>query len=118
MRTIIAGSRRFTVGMAVIWAVEEAKEKGIVPTIVLSGTARGIDRLGEAWAEDMGIPVERFPADWKTYGRSAGYRRNQAMANEAEALIAIWDGRSNGTRHMINIATDMGLKVHVKEITQ
>ena len=53
-------------------------------------------------------------ADWETYGKSAGYRRNVDMAESADALVALWDGVSNGTKHMINIARQKGLRVHVK----
>jgi hypothetical protein len=83
------------------------------PTVVISGTAPGADKLGEQWAKDNSIPVERYPADWNRYGLSAGYRRNEQMVDNAEALVALWDGKSRGTRHMIDIARKKGLKVFV-----
>jgi hypothetical protein len=61
----------------------------------------------------MNIPCFRFPADWDRYGKAAGYIRNETMAANAEALIALWDGRSPGTKHMIDIARKKGLKVYV-----
>jgi len=83
------------------------------PTVVISGTAWGVDKAGECWAKAHDIPIERYPADWNTFGRSAGYRRNEKMAEVAEALVAVWDGVSRGTQHMIDIAKKKGLKVLV-----
>jgi len=110
MRTIIAGSRSITDPQLVAKAVAES---GFTITSVVSGGARGIDRLGEAWATDHTIAITRFPAEWTRYGRSAGYRRNEVMAVHADALLAIWDGHSPGTRHMIDTARDHGLTVFV-----
>lgn len=92
MRTTIAGSRTITDYTQVEEAMHQARVSGITPTVVLSGTARGVDRLGEQWAAEHGIPVERYPADWGAHGRQAGCLRNIKMANEAEALVAVWDG--------------------------
>lgn len=113
MKTIIAGSRTITDHLPVRKAIAQAQAKGLVITEVVSGGARGTDTLGEQWAYYRGIPVKRFNADWDRYGRSAGYRRNEQMARYAEALVAVWDGTSPGTRHMIELARRLGLRVHV-----
>lgn len=118
MKTIIAGSRTITDYAKVCSIIEEAKIDGIVITEVVSGTAKGIDQLGERWAFFNNIPVKKFPADWDKYGRVAGIMRNQQMAEYAEALIAIWDGSSNGTRNMIQEARNRNLKVFVKVVTK
>jgi len=110
MRTIIAGSRENVTYENVTDAVISC---GFNPTVIISGTARGADQLGERFAKEHGIPVEQFPADWNKYGKSAGYRRNEQMAEHAEALVAVWDGVSRGTMHMIEIAKRKGLVVHV-----
>lgn len=110
MKTIIAGSR----GIEDIAVVEAAvAAAGWIIAEVVSGTARGVDRLGEHWAASQRIPVKRFPADWQGLGRRAGYVRNSAMADYAEALIAVWDGQSPGTRSMIALAHSKGLRVFV-----
>ena len=113
MKTIIAGGRDVTnfnhVRQAVLdvgWAITE----------VVSGGARGADTLGEKWAEMAAVPVKRFPADWDRYGKRAGYMRNEEMANYGECLIALWDGESRGTKHMIDIATRKGLTVYVYKV--
>jgi hypothetical protein len=113
MKTIIAGSRNIKSYSTVLKAI---KASGFEITEVVSGGARGIDRLGEIWGVKNDLNVERFLAQWDKYGKSAGYRRNVEMANYAEALIAIWDGESKGTKHMIDIATEKGLKVFVHRL--
>lgn len=110
MRTIIAGSRDCTDKRELLAALECC---GWTPTTVISGAARGADRLGEIWAAEANVPCERFPADWDTNGKAAGYKRNVQMADNAEALIALWDGASKGTKHTIDIAKRRGLRVHV-----
>ncbi|NKE72859.1 DUF2493 domain-containing protein [Candidatus Manganitrophus noduliformans] len=110
MRTIIAGSRTINDSLLVEQAV---RESGFRITEVLSGGARGVDCLGEEWARRNGVPVRHFPADWERYGKRAGYVRNEEMADRAEALISVWDGRSPGTGQMIEIAKRKGLKVFV-----
>jgi hypothetical protein len=110
MRVIIAGSRGITDLATVSKAVSDS---GFAVTQVVSGGARGVDKLGEIWAKNHDIPVKVYPAQWDKYGKSAGYKRNVIMADNADALVAVWDGVSRGTGHMINIARDKGLKVYV-----
>ena len=116
MRVIIAGSR----GITDIRLLDDAmRQAGLDVTEVVSGTARGVDQLGESWAEARGIPVTRFPARWERQGRSAGYRRNQTMVRYAAAdplggaLVAVWDRASRGTMHTIQLAQEQGLQVFV-----
>jgi 4-hydroxy-3-methylbut-2-enyl diphosphate reductase IspH len=80
---------------------------------VVSGTARGGDRVGEDWAYARNHKLVKFPADWQYHGLSAGYKRNEEMAEYADALVAIWDSKSKGTKHMINIAKREGLAVRI-----
>ncbi len=70
---------------------------------IVSGTARGADQLGERYAKEHNIPVKRFPADWDTHGKQAGYLRNMQMAEYADHLICYWDGKSKGTKMMLDI---------------
>ena len=80
---------------------------------VVSGTANGIDRRGEQWAAKNNIPIKQFPAEWDVYGKSAGYLRNYVMAQYADALIAIWDGKSKGTLNMINTMANLNKPIYV-----
>ena len=81
-------------------------------TEVVSGTAIGADSLGETWALQHNIPIKRFPAKWKRYGKSAGPIRNKQMAKYANALVLFWDGKSRGSANMLKIAHELELQVH------
>ncbi len=81
--------------------------------VIISGNARGADRMGELYAEARGYECRTYPADWDAHGKSAGYKRNQLMAENADALIAFYDGKSKGTGHMINIAKTKGLPTRI-----
>lgn len=108
-RTIIAGSR--VLGYA---DVCEAMDKcGWEPSLVISGGANGVDLAGERWAVERSIPVQRFPAQWAKFGRQAGYKRNLEMADNADALVAVWTGKSPGTAHMIEIAKARRLHLYI-----
>ena len=84
---------------------------------VVSGGARGADRLGELFAVERDMPCTTFTPAWGRLGKRAGYVRNEEMASYADALIAFWDGESRGTKHMIDIALREGLDVHVYRTT-
>lgn len=113
MKTIIAGSRSCTRPSALAEALLFC---GWRPTLVISGMAAGADYLGVKWAEANRVDIRRCPANWNVHGASAGYKRNVLMAEQAEALIALWDGQSKGTAHMITIARERGLRVYVHAI--
>lgn len=113
MKTIIAGSRDITEYELVVQAIAES---GFVITEIVCGMAKGVDMLGYRYAKDHRIPVKEFPADWNTHGRAAGPIRNKEMALYADALIALWDGVSKGTKNMIDLATKQGLRVYVKRV--
>lgn len=76
--------------------------------LLISGNARGADQVPYQMS---GYTVEGFPAEWDKYGKSAGYIRNQEMAERGTHLIAYWDGKSKGTGHMISLARENGCKV-------
>lgn len=108
MRTIIAGSRSIIDYTVVNLIITESK---IDITTVISGRAPGVDRLGERWAKENNIPVIAYLAEWDKLGKRAGYVRNETMAKNADALIAIWDGKSRGTKHMVDLGYKYGLEL-------
>ncbi len=117
MKTIIAGSRE---GFTYDDVVDAISKCGWEITTVVSGGCRGVDSFGEHWAQENGVPVEVFPANWSLHGKSAGPIRNREMSQASEALIALHDGTSRGTKNMIEEATKKGLRVFVyrKEVDE
>lgn len=113
MKTIIAGCRHFTNYDVLQWVMDIELPH---VTEVVSGECRGTDRMGERWAAENNIPVKGFPADWDKFGKSAGYRRNLEMAEYGDKLVAFWDCKSRGTKHMIDAANARALIVKVIKI--
>lgn len=113
MRVIIAGGR----DIMDFWLLADAiEESGFDIQTVVSGGAKGVDTMGEIFASEMNLKLNIYPADWERHGRAAGPIRNRKMAENADALIAIWDGKSRGTKNMIETARKLGLLVYVKEV--
>ena len=112
MKTIIAGSRDMTPTLEDVRTLNK-----FLASIseVVSGTARGADTFGENWAKAHKIPLKKFPAEWKKYGRAAGPIRNKQMVEYSDQLIAFIYPNSRGTANMINQAKKLGLKVHIIE---
>lgn len=113
MKVIIAGGRNIDELHIVQQAV---RMSGFAISLEVSGGAPGADTLGETVAWGLRVPVKRYPAEWNKYGKGAGMVRNEEMAKNAQALVAIWDGASRGTKHMIHIATYYGLEVYVHRV--
>ena len=113
-KVIIAGCRDFNdyelLKEKCDYFLQDEKKEDVV---IFSGHASGADALGERYAQERGFLLETYPADWKAHGRAAGPIRNAKMASVAHALIAFWDGKSRGTKNMIDTATKRGLKVAV-----
>lgn len=112
MKVIIAGSRHIidyealkTLVENTGWDIEE----------VVSGGCRGVDVMGEQWAEERGIPVRTFAADWARYGREAGELRNREMASYADGLILLWDAKSPGASCMLreSAKADIPIRHHI-----
>ena len=113
MRVIIAGSREFN-NFKLLCKVSDFYLQNQSNIQIVSGTAKGADSLGERYAKKRRFSIKRFPAQWQTYGKSAGYFRNKAMVMHSQGLIAFWNGRSRGTGSIIRLAKNNGLKVRVK----
>ncbi len=126
MKTIIAGSR---LGFNINDVRQAMNNAPFTITEIVSGTAKGVDKYGEQIAMKSNLPVHRFPAEWDNlihepllikvnkqgnlYNSLAGHNRNREMALFAEALVAVWDGKSKGTKNMIDTMKKMGKPVSV-----
>lgn len=83
------------------------------PIVIVSGGAKGADSLGEKYAIEKNYKIVQFLPDWENNGKSAGHIRNREMGDFADYLIAFWDGKSLGTKGMIDYANYIGIPVRV-----
>lgn len=114
MKVIIAGSRSITDKDVVNQAI---KDSGFKITEILCGCAKGVDDLGRQYGEQSKILVTEYPPNWHKYGNAAGIMRNIVMAKKCDALIAVWDGKSRGTKHMIECIEKLKLPLYVKDMS-
>jgi predicted membrane GTPase involved in stress response len=98
MIILISGSREYS-------DLEFVKEYvKLLPsdTILLNGRARGVDNVARNTALFNDIRVRDYPAEWRKYGKGAGFIRNHIMVDLAELIICFWDGESPGTKDVID----------------
>lgn len=82
-------------------------------TQIISGGARGADKLGEQYALEYHIPIRHLPAEWYKYGKRAGIIRNTDIVRLADIVVAFWDGKSPGTRHTIAESKRLGKTCYI-----
>lgn len=115
-KVIVAGSRDFynyeLLEYVLIKFLKSYKPSQVQ---IVSGGAYGADSLGEIFATEKNCNLKVFPANWRKYRKGAGYRRNLEMGHYADACVCFWDGKSKGTKHMIDIAKERGLRLLVIE---
>lgn len=122
MRLIIAGGRDFYDYDLLANSVWEVYERfnhdcecyALTICEIVSGAAKGADTLGERFAKQYSVKLTQFPADWDTHGNAAGLIRNKQMGDYADELLAFWDGKSTGTKHMIDYMTSLGKPVWIR----
>lgn len=107
MKTVIFGSRSLKVDVGEIRTIELLLPHTV--TQVISGMAKGIDTCAVKYANCYGIPLICMPALWDEFGKKAGLLRNIEMCKIAEQAICIWDGKSTGTKHMLNLVQEKGI---------
>lgn len=113
-RIIVAGSREFNDYPSLKKKLDHYLSNTNKSEVeIMCGMARGADLLGKKYAEENGISVKEFPADWETYGKSAGYIRNSEMAEYSTHLVLFWDGKSKGSKHMLDLAKQRNLNIRV-----
>jgi len=113
-KVIVAGSRDFNdYGLLERELINFLRGRKPSEVEIVSGGARGADRLGERFAKEKKCRLALFKADWDKYGKSAGYRRNVEMAEYSNACVVFWDSVSKGSKHMIDIAEKKGLDLEI-----
>lgn len=111
-RCIIAGSRTFEDYQILKHQCKKLLEK-LKHVQIICGGAKGTDALAIQFAKEYQYELVVVPPDWKTFQNAAGFVRNAAMVEYSDMLIAFWDGRSSGTKHIIDLAQLRGLEVYV-----
>ena len=114
-RIIVAGSRDLDDENYIYKNLDRCNLSNFVDITIVSGMARGPDRIGRLWGLLKGYKVAEFPANWDraAYGKAAGHIRNGQMAWYGTHLVAFWDGKSPGTKGMIDLAKHNDLRVTV-----
>ena len=117
-RVVVAGCRDYDdyneAKKYIDFCISEIRKKYKI--VFISGGCRGADLLGERYAMENGFNVERYLAKWEEYGKSAGPRRNRKMAESADFVVCFWDGKSRGSRSMINYAKELNKPIKIKRI--
>lgn len=111
VKLAIVGAREFQDYETLKRETDKLIETIGMPTVVVSGGAKGADTLGERYAREKGIKMLRLLPDWKTHGRAAGLIRNTDIVKECTHVIAFIKGESRGTKDTIAKATKAGKNV-------
>lgn len=106
MKLAIVGSRTFNDYNMLVDFIQDNYNIDEI-THIVSGGARGADTLGERFAEEFNKEKIIFPADWKTYGKKAGFLRNVDIIKNCDECVCFWDGESHGTKHDIDLCVEM-----------
>ena len=107
MRVLVCGGRDFNdYDLLSSWMIELFVKALLVPedVTIISGHARGADKLGERFANDNNCELLVFPADWNKFGKGAGHIRNQQMIDEGKPDLVVAFPGGNGTQDMIRRA--------------
>lgn len=118
MRVLVCGSRDYDRRDTLYATLDRLVIEKI--DAIIEGEAKGADALARQWAESRKVPVIKFPADWKKYGKSAGPLRNKHMLVEGkpDLVIAFPKGKlddTRGTKNMVTQARAAGIATIVVE---
>ena len=83
---------------------------------IVSGGATGADTLAEMYANAKDMSIVIFRAEWKKYGRGAGFKRNKDIIDKADVVFAFWDGKSTGTKNSIELAEKANKQVYIIDV--
>ena len=109
MKIAVIGSRS-------LCEVDLEKYMPVEVTEIVSGGAKGVDQCARAYATDHGLVLTEFLPDYSRYGLGAPLRRNEEIVRYADMVLAVWDGKSSGTRHVINLCNKLQKKMMVIEV--
>lgn len=113
MRVAVIGSRSFNDYELVKKVLDTIKDS---ITLIVSGGCKGADLLGERYAKENNIETLIFLPEWDKYNKAAGYIRNKLIIENADLVIAFWDGKSPGTQHSFKLAKELNKTIHIVKI--
>jgi len=113
MKVLVCGGRDYNNTDRVFEVLDELNSPENEFTCIISGGARGADRLGERYAKERGLSLRVFPARWDVHGRSAGMIRNKEMLDKGKPDLVVAFPGGSGTANMVRIARSAGIKVIV-----
>ncbi len=111
MRVAVIGSRGLKVN-----DLEKYLPEGV--TEIVAGGAKGVDTSAREYAIAHGIKLTEFLPEYNRYGRSAPLKRNITIIENADMVLAFWDGSSRGTKFVIDNCNKMDVPVTVHMITE
>lgn len=111
MRVAVIGSRNLTVKDLGVYLPEDVTE-------IVSGGAKGIDSCAREYALAHGIKLTEFLPEYSRYGRSAPIKRNITIIENADLVLAFWDGSSHGTKFVIDECKKRGIPVKILRPTE
>lgn len=115
MKVAVIGTRCET-GLASVWHDLDRARARWGDFTVVSGGARGVDTFAALWAADRGLTMVEFLPDYFAHGRRAPLVRNQTIVDNADRVIAFWDGKSGGTAYTIRLAKEAGKPVYIRPL--
>ncbi len=119
-RVVIAGSRDYNnyneAKKFIDFCLSNIRKENEI--VIVSGGCYGADAIGERYAKENGFKVEKYPADWEKYGKSAGPIRNEQMAKICDYVICFWDSKSRGTKSMIDYAVKYDKPLKIRNISK
>jgi len=113
-KILICGSRDWEDRYAILRRIRELLEEHGNDITIISGAARGADRIAASWCKTLGVNLIEVHADWKRYGKAAGPIRNKLMLDmNPDLVIAFHEDLDNskGTKNTVDEADKRGIKV-------
>ncbi|MCH5348664.1 MAG: DUF2493 domain-containing protein [Oscillospiraceae bacterium] len=106
MKVAVIGSRGLTVTDLGKYLPEDTTE-------IVSGGAKGIDTCAREYALAHNIKLTEFLPDYKSFGKGAPLKRNLQIIGYSDIVLAFWDGKSRGTKYVIDNCNNTGVEVKV-----
>ena len=82
-------------------------------TEIISGGAKGVDTCARDYALSHGIKITEYLPEYEKYGRAAQLKRNITIIQNADLVLAFWDGKSKGTKFVIDSCEKLWVEVRV-----